>query len=195
MNERSNKNNLLPVFLKLESLSLLLVGAGPVAVEKLTAVLSNAPLTKIKIVAKEFSEQVKVMIANNSNIQLIQKEFEGSDLNEIDLVISAVNNRETSLKIREAARSNGILINVADTPDLCDFYLGGVVQKGYLKIGISTNGLSPTTAKRIKEMLQNVLPDELDEMIENLHTIRTQLKGDFQSKVKKLNEITRGLVE
>src|SRR5688572_6528787 len=136
MNEHSNKNNLLPVFLKLESLRLLLVGAGPVAVEKLTAVLSNAPRTQIKIVAKEFCEQVKVMTANKTNIQLIQKEFEVSDLNEIDLLISAVNHRETSANIREAARSHRILINVADTPDLCDFYLGGVVQKGYLKIGI-----------------------------------------------------------
>ena len=195
MTAADNKNNLFPVFLKLETLSLLLVGAGPVSAEKLTAVLNNSPLTKIKIVAKEFSESVISMTSDQPHIQLVQKEFEESDLNEIDLVISAVNNRETSVKIREKAREKGILVNVADTPDLCDFYLGGIVQKGYVKIGISTNGKSPTIAKRIKEMLQHALPDELDEMIENLHTIRNQLKGDFQDKVKKLNEITKGMVE
>jgi siroheme synthase-like protein len=171
------------------------VGAGPVATEKLTAVLNNSPLTHIKIVAKEISDPVRSLIASKPNIAIFQKEFEAADLINIDLVISAVNNREISVQIREIARKNQLLINVADTPDLCDFYLGGIVQKGYVKIGISTNGKSPTMAKRLKEMLQHALPDELDEMIENLHVIRNQLKGDFQDKVKKLNEITKGLVE
>jgi hypothetical protein len=69
------------------------------------------------------------------------------------------------------------------------------VQKGNLKIAISTNGQSPTASKRIKEMLHSALPDEIDEMIENLHTIRNQLKGDFQNKVSRMNEITRSLIE
>lgn len=190
-----SKNNLFPVFLKLESLRLLIVGAGPVAAEKLTAVLNNAPETNIKLVAKNVSQGVADLIANRINIKLIQKEFEVSDLNEIDLVISAVNNLEKSAEIRAEAHKKGILVNVADTPDLCDFYLGSIVQKGCLKIAISTNGQSPTAAKRLKEMLNNALPEELDEMIENLHAIRNQLRGNFEDKVKKMNEITKVLVE
>jgi siroheme synthase-like protein len=190
-----NKNNLFPVFLKLESLRLLIVGAGPVATEKLTAVLNNAPETNIKLVAKEVSQGVAALIANRTNINLIQKEFEAADLNEIDLVISAVNNLEKSAEIRSESHKKGILVNVADTPDLCDFYLGSIVQKGCLKIAISTNGQSPTAAKRLKEMLNNALPDELDEMIENLHTIRNQLKGNFEEKVRKMNELTKALME
>jgi siroheme synthase-like protein len=190
-----SQNNLFPVFLKLESLRLLIVGAGPVAVEKLTAVLNNAPNTSIRLVTKDISQPVAELIANRSNIKLIQKEFDSSDLNEIDLVISAVNNLEKSAEIRAEAHKKGILVNVADTPDLCDFYLGSIVQKGCLKIAISTNGQSPTAAKRLKEMLNNALPDELDEMIENLHTIRNQLKGNFEEKVRRMNELTKVLVE
>jgi siroheme synthase-like protein len=195
MNDLTNKNNLFPVFLKLESLRLLLVGAGPVATEKLTAVLANAPKTSIKIVAKEVSEPIANMIAGKANILLVQKEFDASDLNDIDLVIAAVGNREVASQIREQVHERNLLVNVADTPDLCDFYLGSIVQKGNLKIAISTNGQSPTAAKRIKEMLNNALPDEIDEMIDNLHAIRNQLKGDFQNKVNKMNEITKGLIE
>jgi siroheme synthase-like protein len=190
-----SKNNLFPVFLKLESLRLLIVGAGPVAAEKLTGVLNNAPETTIKLVAKDVSQGVADLIANRANIKFIQKEFESSDLNDIDLVISAVNNLEKSAEIRAEAHKKGILVNVADTPDLCDFYLGSIVQKGCLKIAISTNGQSPTAAKRLKEMLNNALPDELDAMIENLHTIRNQLKGNFEEKVRKMNELTKTLVE
>ena len=87
------------------------------------------------------------------------------------------------------------LVNVADTPALCDFYLGSIVQKGHLKIAISTNGKSPTAAKRIKQVLQESLPDELDEVLENLNKIRNELKGNFGYKVKKMNAITKVLVE
>ena len=193
MNE--SKNNLFPIFLKLESFRLLLVGAGPVAAEKLTAVLNNAPGTIIKIVTKEISQPILDLIRGRDNIQLLQKVFEATDLNETDIVILAINDKETSAKIRLEANKKGLLVNVADTPDLCDFYLGSIVQKGNLKLAISTNGQSPTAAKRIKEMLQDALPDELDEMIDNLHAIRNQLKGNFEEKVRKMNEITKALIE
>lgn len=195
MSTDNPKNRLFPIFLKLESLRLLIVGAGPVAEEKLNAVLKNSPATSIKIVAKDFSENVNNLIAGKPNIKPIQKEFSENDLEEIDLVIAAVNNKETAAKIRECCHKKGILINVADTPDLCDFYLGSIVQKGQLKLAISTNGQSPTAAKRIREMLEGALPDEIDQMIEQLHAVRNQLKGDFQEKVKKMNEITKSLIE
>ena len=82
---------------------------------------------------------------------------------------------------------------MADTPDLCDFYLGSIVRKGDLKIAISTNGRSPTLAKRLRETLQEALPDELDDVLQNLHTIRSGLKGDFSRKVRVMNRVTRTL--
>ena len=86
----------------------------------------------------------------------------------MDIVILATDNPSLHETIKKLAEEKGILVNVADTPDLCDFYLGSIVQKGNLKIAISTNGKSPTAAKRIKEVLHHALPGELDEVIENL---------------------------
>src|SRR5258707_12837277 len=103
----------------------------------------------------------------------------------------AVNDKQVSVAIQEDARATGKLINVADTPELCDFYLGSIVQKGNLKIAISTNGKSPTAAKRIKEVLHEALPGELDDVIENLHKVRNRLNGNFEYKVKKLNDLTK----
>ena len=82
------------------------------------------------------------------------------------------------------------MVNVADTPELCDFYLSSVVKKGDLKIAISTNGKSPTFAKRFREVLEEILPDSLQATLDNLQQIRNKLKGDFQDKLEKLNEIT-----
>jgi uncharacterized protein len=188
-------NRLFPVFLKLENLNLLLVGAGNVGAEKLNAVLQNAPSTNITIVSKEISEAARNLAIDFPNVQLLQKEFTEHDLENKDLVIVAINNKTISNDIRNAAKAARLLVNVADTPDLCDFYLGAIVQKGDVKIAISTNGKSPTLAKRIKEVLNDFLPGNLHQLANNLNAIRDRLKGNFSEKVKKLNELTSMLRE
>ncbi len=187
-------NLLFPVFLKLNQLRLTIIGGGNVAVEKLNAVLSNSPQTKIKLVSKAIDPEIDTL-ANTYSITLFKKEYEAADLENSDLVIAAINDRAVSKQIYEDAHARGMLINVADTPDLCDFYLGSIVKKGNLKIAISTNGKSPTLAKRLKEMFAELLPNELDELSVNLNSIRNRLTGDFKSKITKLNEITKVLIE
>lgn len=187
-------NRLFPIFLKLETLRVLVVGAGNVGLEKLRALLQNAPSSQVRVVAKKISPAVEAFAKSFPLVQLVQKEFALPDLNETDLVILALNDRECSRCIREAAKAKGLLVNVADTPDLCDFYLGSVVQKGAVKIAISTNGQSPTMAKRLKEVLNDALPAEINELTNNLHHIRNRLNGNFENKVKQLNELTKTLV-
>ncbi|HZF66249.1 MAG TPA: TSUP family transporter [Chitinophagaceae bacterium] len=190
----NNSNQLFPVFLKLHDLHLLIVGGGNVALEKLQAVLHNAPATKITLVAKAISEQVKSVAAAYDNIILIERAFQSSDLNDADLVITAIDDKVVSRQIREEAKSKGVLLNAADKPELCDFYLGSIVKKGNLKIAISTNGKSPTIAKRLKETFDEVLPNELDDVLNNMQAIRNKLNGDFAFKVHELNKITEVLV-
>ena len=188
-------NNLFPVFLKLEELRVLIVGGGNVGLEKLEAVLQNSPATKIHLVAETINAEIKSLAAKHANLKLTEQLFQNPMLGDVDLVIAAVNDIAASEAIRDAAKAKGILVNVADKPGLCDFYLGSVVKKGNLKIAISTNGKSPTAAKRLKEVLNNALPAELDEVIENLHGIRNKLNGNFAHKVARLNAITKLLVE
>jgi siroheme synthase-like protein len=190
-----NKNKLYPVFLKLEELELLLVGAGNVGLEKLNSLLSNSPEAKITVIAPMIKEEVRQLLQKHPFCVLLQRSFEETDLNSKDLVVLATDDPELHKQIKSLAEEKGILVNVADTPELCDFYLGSIVQKGNLKIAISTNGKSPTAAKRIKEVLNKALPAELDNVIENLHEIRSKLNGNFEYKVKKLNAITKVLVD
>lgn len=185
-----SSNRLFPVFLQLERLRLLIVGGGPVALEKLQAVLMNAPCTRIKIVAISFDDDLMQLAKQKEHIELIQKKYSSGDLYDADIVIVAVNDIETAEEIRNDAKARKILVNVADKPAFCDFYLGSIVQKGNLKLAISTNGKSPTIAKRLKETLNEVLPNELDTVLDNMQEIRKKMNGDFATKVKKLNEIT-----
>lgn len=187
-------NELFPVFLQLNRLQVLLIGGGKVALEKLGALLGNSPQTKITVVAREISKEVRMFTAEYSNVRLLERTFEPADLDDADVAVVASNNAPLNTHIRREARIRRVLINVADKPDLCDFYLGSVVKKGNLKIGISTNGKSPTIAKRIKELLNGALPHEIDETLDYMSRLRDQLTGDFTDKVRQLNAHTATLV-
>lgn len=186
-------NRLFPVFLKLENLSLLIVGGGYVGMEKLSVVLQNSPGGKIKIVATQISNEIKELVAGRNNIQLVERAYECADVDDADIVIAAVNDVTVSSQVSRDAKAKGKLTNAADKPDLCDFYLGSIVQKGNLKIAISTNGKSPTIAKRVKEVLNETIPNEIDELLLNMQNIRNKMGGDFAEKVRQLNEITKKL--
>lgn len=183
-------NSLYPVFLKLETLSLLIIGGRKIALEKLESVLGNSPETSIKLVAREISPEVRALQSQFSNIKLYERAYNNDDFNDTDVAIIAVNDIELAAQIREDAHQKNVLINIADKPELCDFYLGSIVKKGSLKIAISTNGKSPTIAKRLRETFTETIPDEMDLVLDNMHNIRNQLKGDFNHKVTELNKIT-----
>src|ERR1700751_692620 len=188
-----HKNQLYPIFLKLDQLETLIVGGGNVALEKLESLLSNSPNAKITIVAPQINDAIQHLISDHPACRTIQRAFKAIDLDNKDLVILATNDHELHEWIKELAHQKGVLANVADTPDLCDFYLGSIVQKGSLKIAISTNGLSPTIAKRMKEVITEMIPYEMENVLQNLSTIRQRMNGDFEEKVKQLNDLTRML--
>ena len=187
-----NKNTLYPIFLKLNKLDLLIVGGGNVGFEKVSFILKNSPDAKITMIATYFLEEVKKLVGD-FNVKLIDRAFEESDLEGRDIVICATDNYELHQRIVTLNEDKKTLTNVADTPELCDFYLSSIVSRGDLKIAISTNGKSPTLGKRIRQYLEDALPDNTQSIINGLKEFRDTLKGDFESKVKALNEVTKKL--
>ncbi|WP_437919645.1 precorrin-2 dehydrogenase/sirohydrochlorin ferrochelatase family protein [Sphingobacterium sp. LRF_L2] len=184
-------NELFPIYVKLDEIQLLLVGAGPVGLEKLQAIIANSPKANVHVVASRVDADFLEFAEGRSNIRISNRDFEDTDLNNIDLVILATNNESLNQHIRNLTKEQHILLNVADKPSLCDFYLGSVVRKGNLKIGISTNGKSPTIAKRLREFLDELLPEEIDETLALMGELRDSVKGDFKEKVRVLNEHTK----
>ena len=188
-------NQLFPVFLKLNQLHTVIIGAGPVGLEKLTAVLNQSTQAEISIVAEHICEEIMVIAERLPQITLLNKSYQAEDLLLADIVIAATNNNTLNEEIKRDAHALKLLVNVADKPDLCDFYLGSIVKKGDLKIAISTNGKSPTIAKRLKELFNESLPNELDITLQQMSKFRNTLEGDFSAKVKKLNEVSAVLSE
>jgi siroheme synthase-like protein len=186
-------NNLFPVFIKLENLRVLIIGGGNVALEKLKTVIENSPATAIRLVSLTVLDSLLKFVQHHPNVIIEQRAYKISDMDDTDIIIAAVNDIDTSEQIRKDAHRKGKLVNIVDKPELCDFYLSSVVKKGNLKIAISTNGKSPTIAKRLKETFNDLLPSEIDDVLNNMEVIRNKMKGDFSAKVHRLNKITKVL--
>ncbi|MFK7907362.1 MAG: bifunctional precorrin-2 dehydrogenase/sirohydrochlorin ferrochelatase [Chitinophagales bacterium] len=193
----TQQNPLYPIFLKLHQLEMLIVGAGEVGYEKLSFILKSSPDAKITMVAPWISPKVADLLKEKEghSVRVLKRTFEVEDVEGRDLVIAATNIRSLNEEVQKIAKKQGVLVNVADTPELCDFYLGSIVTRGNLKVAISTNGTSPTFAKRFRQLLEDILPQNVNSLLQNLKVFRDQLKGDFEYKVNKLNELTEGLLE
>ncbi len=175
---------------------MLIVGVGEVGLEKLHFILESSPNASIIVLATWFSEEVSELIEQYPySITIRTKAFEPEDIEDADLVMATTNFNDVNMQVYKAANERGKIINVADTPNLCDFYMGSIVTRGDLKIAISTNGKSPTFSKRFRQLLEDVFPSETNDLLEHLKIFRDQLKGNFEYKVKELNKLTKTLIE
>jgi len=191
--ENGKGNELFPVFFRMDKIHIVVIGGGAVGTEKVGAILKNSPSASIYVIAPEIRQEIVDWSKQHSGLKLYHKAYTPSDLKGADLVIAATSIHVLNAQVQIDAKQRNILVNVADTPELCDFYLSSVVQKGDLKIAISTNGKSPTFAKRMRELLEDALPDGIDTILQQLNQIRNKLKGDFEYKVKKMDEITKAM--
>lgn len=187
------RNDLYPIFLKANNLNILIVGGGNVAAEKLIFLLKSSPNAKVTLVAPSFREDT-VTLANKFGIEMIRNTYHKRFLKGKHIVIATTDVPEVNVKVYNDCRKKNKLVNVADNPPYCDFYMGGIVTKGNVKIAFSTNGKSPTTAKRLRQFFEEVIPENIDDLVENLNEYRKTIKGSFEEKVETLNEFTKGLL-
>jgi precorrin-2 dehydrogenase/sirohydrochlorin ferrochelatase len=186
------RNNLYPVFLKTSNLHVLVIGGGNVAEEKLSFLTKSSPDATVTMVAPMF-RKATVALAVRYNVEMITDVYNNSYLKGKHMVIATTDVPEVNVQVYEDCRALDKLVNVADNPPYCDFYMGGIVTKGNVKLAISTNGKSPTTAKRLRQFFEEVIPEDINEMVQNLNDYRKTIKGDFEEKVDKMNEITQSL--
>jgi len=186
-------NNLYPIFIKPENIRILIVGGGFVALEKLTFLYKSSPEAMVTLVSPMIREETLAFIADKE-VTIINEKYASVFLKGHQLVIATTDDKDVNKKVSKDAQKEGILVNIADTPHLCDFYMGSIVTKGHLKMAISTKGKSPTLAKRMREWLEYIIPDEIDESLGKLNDFRSRIKGDFVLKLKHMDEVTDAFI-
>lgn len=187
-------NMLYPIFVKVNLCKVLIVGGGFVALEKLSFLFKSSPNAQVTLVAPTIRPQTGFFLIDKP-VRIISSEYDPIYLAGHALVIVATDKPEVNLQVARDARAAGLLVNVADTPDLCDFFLGSIVTRGHLKIAISTQGKSPTLARRLREWIEAVLPENWDDLLDNLFAYRQTLRGDFEEKIAEMNRMTEKILE
>jgi precorrin-2 dehydrogenase / sirohydrochlorin ferrochelatase len=143
--------SLFPMFLTLEARQCLVIGAGKVAEPKIGGLLDTG--ARVRVVALAASSAVREW-ARVGKIELELRSFSAEDLDGAFLAIVATNSRSLNERVYHEAQRRGVLCNVVDVPDLCDFFYPAVVRRGDLQIAVSTSGQSPSLAQKIRQQLE-----------------------------------------
>jgi siroheme synthase-like protein len=168
--------SLLPIFVKLAGRRCLLVGAGAVALQKIPSLL--AAEATLRVIAPRIRPEISAL-ASTGRIELIQREFSASDLDQTFLVIAATDDPEVNATVYRAAVERNILCNSVDDPPHCDFYFGSVVSRGDLQVAISTAGESPAFAQRLRQEIDEQLPNDLGPWLHSLGELRREVLAAY----------------
>ncbi|EED79560.1 predicted protein, partial [Postia placenta Mad-698-R] len=162
---------------QLKGKRVLIVGGGDVASGRIESVLVADALVTLIAPHDGLHPLTKRFIESSDRITYHDRTFAGpEDLVDVDMVLTAIDDVETSRAICAMARALKIPINVADIPPSCDFYFGSQIRSGPLQIMISTNGQSPKLANIIRRRIENSLPEHAGEAIEKVGQLRNKLR-------------------
>lgn len=163
---------LFPLFLKIVGRRCLVVGAGRVAEEKIEGLLRGG--ATLKVVAPRATARVRKW-AREGKIRWLARAYRSADLGGAFLVVAATSSAKLHQRIFREATARSVLCNIVDDPPHCDFYYGSVVRRGALQIAISTAGLSPALAQRLRKELSKQFGAEYAEWVRCLGVEREKL--------------------
>lgn len=164
-----------PVNLDIRNRKCLVVGGGAVGTRKVMTLLDCG--AKVTVVSTDVAEKLQEL-SDSDIIKLEKRPFQISDLDEMFLVIGATDNQEINKEIHSEAERLGILCNIADRPEDCNFILPAIVNRGDLIIAISTSGKSPAFAKKMRKDLEKKFGTEYAEFLKLMGEIRNKLLSE-----------------
>lgn len=176
--------SLFPMFLKLAGKQCLVVGAGQVGEPKIAGLLETG--ARVRVVAPEANAAVREW-GQGGRIELELRRFESTDLDGVFLAVVATSSRTLNERIYDEAQKRGVLCNIVDVPDLCDFFYPSVVRRGDLQIAISTAGNSPSLAQKIRQQLEKQFGPAYTAWVAELGETRKLILASDLDKARKLD--------
>jgi precorrin-2 dehydrogenase/sirohydrochlorin ferrochelatase len=176
--------NLFPMFMKLAGKQCLVVGAGKVGEPKIGGLIDTGAL--VQVVAMEASDTVRGW-AEAGKIGLELRRFSAADLDGKFLAVAATASNILNRLIYREAQQRGVLCNVVDVPEYCDFFYPAVVRRGDLQIAISTAGQSPSLAQKLRLQLERQFGPEYAAWVEQLGETRRLILASDLDKERKLD--------
>lgn len=171
-----------PLFLNLQSRPILVVGGGPIAERKVESLLEAG--ADVTVVAPDVTPGLRKLGVAKS-IRLVERKFEGTDLEGSLLVITATDDPGSQQQVAAAARARRIPVNTVDQPALCDFIVPAIMRRGDILLAISTLGRSPTLAAVLRKKLETVITDDTARAVRLLGEVRSEVHTRFQDPARR----------
>jgi len=165
----------LPVFVDLAGRRVVLVGAGEPAVWK--AELLAAAGARVEVLAGSPHPDLAALAAANARISLVRRPWSPSDLDGAAMVVADIEDGEEIETLRRAARERGLMLNVIDRPEACDFQFGTIVNRSPVVIGIMTDGAAPILGQAIRRRIEAVVPATVASWSRSAKAFRGRLKA------------------
>jgi len=162
-----------PVYLNLAGKKCVILGGGLVAEGKIPALLDAG--VKLTVISPQATLSIQ-RAAQRGDLEWHQREYQPGDLQGAALVIAATNVWSVNQEVSQEAQRLGILLNVADDPDLCTFISPALVKRGAVTLAISTGGASPALARKLRETLSQEPVLAWADLAEVLAGVRKELK-------------------
>lgn len=160
-----------PFFHELDGKNITIIGGGNIALEKVERLIGLG--AKITVIAPQIGDE----ISNISEITCITKRYAPEDLSGADFVISATGDKQVDNEVFERCRADKIPVNVVDVKDKCDFIFPSVIRRKNLVIGVSSSGASPQIAIKLRKEIENLIPENIEDILDYLEEIRPLVKS------------------
>jgi precorrin-2 dehydrogenase/sirohydrochlorin ferrochelatase len=161
-----------PIFLELGGRRAVVIGGGTVAVRKAQSLLAAG--ARVVVIAPHI-DKMMAALCKSKNAELIKAKYSKEYLTEAVLVIAATNDNELNRQIYKDCQELEVLCNIVDVPELCDFYVPAIVQRGDLQIAVSTEGHCPAYAGHIRKKLEKIFTEEHGRFLAELQAIREKI--------------------
>ncbi len=172
--------DLYPVLLKFDGRAALVVGGGSAAAMKVGALLQGG--ARVTVIAPQLADPMQKMI-RECGLPWVERGFVPADLDGIWVVVGATDDPAVNREIFDCARRRNVLVNIVDDPLHSDFIFPAVLRRGKLVVTVSTSGVAPAFASRIRDYLGRILGEPFGQVLEDLATLRGVLKERYPDAV------------
>lgn len=161
-----------PIYLEISGKKVVVIGAGSVAAGKVKSLCDAG--ANVTVISRSVTPDFTAM-CTDLDFALIEGEYSREYLSSAVMVIAATDDTRLNTAVYSDCNRLGILCNVVDVPELCDFYVPAVVRRGPLQIAIGTDGSSPVFAAKVRERLEGIFTEDHGRFVTSLGDLRGRL--------------------